>query len=252
VIRAEVYDRDYYLSELCEGYEYFLDGHGVSPLKQRELALLEPLSGARVLDAGCGRGEVLAACARAGAASVTGVDSSSAAVEIAREVVAGEVLQADIARLPLPDASFDRVLMGDVIEHLDSDQAAAALAEARRVLAPGGRLVLHTAPNRRFTRLWPLLRHGVPRATREHMDEWLALSPRYHPNEQTPGSLRRALRDASFTRARVWVDPDLLRGGTHHLTASMSGAPVAAAAAAGRLRVVRALLGNDIYAVAER
>ena len=81
---AEVYDRDYFLSELCEGFDEFSDGHGVSHNKSKQVHALAPGPGVRVLDAGCGRGEVLYACANAGA-EVAGVDYSQDAVEITRE-----------------------------------------------------------------------------------------------------------------------------------------------------------------------
>lgn len=251
-ISPDVYDRAYFLSDLCEGWERFRVDRGLSPIKQRELDLLDLAPGVRLLDAGCGRGEVLRAAALRGAAA-TGIDYSPAAVEIASEVVPGRIALGDICELPYPDASFDRVLLADVIEHLTDEQAARALSQLRRVLAPGGHLLVHTTPNRRFTALWPLLRHGVPRAAREHMDDWLALSKRYHACEYSPATLRRALRAAGFEKPRVWVHRDLLRGGTHHLTAGVARSPAGRLAMrAGSLAPARAVLGNDIYAIATR
>lgn len=249
-ISPDVYDREYFLSDLCEGWDRFRDNRGLSAIKERELGLLEPLAGRRVLDAGCGRGEVLRACAARGAASVTGIDYAPAAVEIAREVVPGDVVLGDVCALPFADASFDRLLLADVIEHLTEEQGAVALRELRRVLAPGGRLVVHTAPNRRFTALWPALRLGVPAGARARMDRWLALSERYHAREHSPRTLRRALLAAGFPAPRVWVHRDLLRGGGHHLTADVARSPAGRAATlAATLPPVRALLGNDIYAI---
>src|SRR5438093_2011599 len=77
-----------------------------------------------------------------------------------------EVLLGDVSALPWPDGSFDRVLSGDVIEHLDPAAGEAMLREAFRVLRPGGTLVVHTAPNRLFLDVawpvarWPLLAAG--------------------------------------------------------------------------------------------
>src|SRR5688500_20400679 len=64
---SEIYDRDYFLSDRCEGYDRFAEDRGLSPLKRKELELLDVRSGQSVLDAGCGRGEVLLACAERGA-----------------------------------------------------------------------------------------------------------------------------------------------------------------------------------------
>src|SRR4051812_37695582 len=85
---SELYDRAYFESELCEGWERFRDDGALSDLKRHEVELLAVEPGMRVLDAGCGRGELLLACARAGAL-VAGADASSAAVAISRETLAG-------------------------------------------------------------------------------------------------------------------------------------------------------------------
>lgn len=257
----DLYDRTYFLSNYCEGAEEFLQDRGLSAIKARQVDALGPRPGLRVLDAGCGRGEVLLACARAGA-EVAGMDYSEAAVEISRETLAdvpgADVRQGSIEALPWPDGHFDRALLGDVIEHLDPDQADRALRELHRVLRPGGLLLVHTAPNRLFLEVtWPLARPVLRRIgfrrNVEALDWWIAESKRYHVNEQTVHSLRRALRRAGFRRPRVWLDPNVIRGGGHHLTEGMEESrPVALVARFAALRPLRLWLGNDLYAVAER
>ena len=259
---SSIYDREYFLSDYCEGFGHFRDGHGVSPLKARLVELLEPGPGVRVLDAGCGRGEVLLAAARRGA-SVAGIDYAEAAVELSRETLA-EVAGADIRHgeltgLPWEQASFDRALLGDVIEHLDPEQAPVALAELRRVLRPGGRLIVHTAPNRLFLSLgWPLARIAMRIAGRRQAasrtDAWIAESKRYHVNEQSLFSLRRALRGAGFTEVRTWIDPDVLRGGEHHLSADAVGESrlLRLAAPIASRRPFRTVFGNDLYATGRK
>jgi ubiquinone/menaquinone biosynthesis C-methylase UbiE len=255
-----LYDRAYFESDLCEGWQRFREGLGLSDLKRRELELLAPGPGLRILDAGCGRGEVLLACAQKGA-SVAGADASGAAVAISRETLAGvdaDVRAADLVALPWPDASFDRALLADVVEHLAREHAGAALAELRRVLRPGGTLVVHTAPNLRFLQIgWPLtrplLRATGRRAAADALDRWIAESKRYHVNEQSAGTLRRALRRAGFAQVRTWVDPDVVRGGGHHLTAGLEhGAVLRLGARIAAARPLRAVLGNDVYGLAVR
>ena len=258
---SELYDRAYFESDLCEGWERFRDDRGLSDLKRRELTLLAPAAGLRVLDAGCGRGEVLLACARAGA-TVAGADASAAAVAISRETLAAvdgaDVREAGLAALPWPDASFDRALLGDVIEHLTPDESASALRELHRVLTPGGVLVVHTAPNLRFLQVgWPLCRPLLRAAGKggqvAALDRWIAESKRYHVNEQSAGTLRRGLRAAGFSRVRAWVDHDVVRGGGHHLTAGLErGALLKLGARVAGARPLRDILGNDVYALATK
>jgi ubiquinone/menaquinone biosynthesis C-methylase UbiE len=106
------------------------------------LALLGEVAGRRVLDAACGPGLYAAELARRGA-GVTGFDQSPRMVEIARtRVPAGDFRVHDLAD-PLgwlPDGSVDLALCALAIEYVDD--RVAALAELRRVLRPGGALVL--------------------------------------------------------------------------------------------------------------
>lgn len=111
-------------------------------------------SGRRVLDAGCGTGGVLRWQANLGdAAALAGVDIGSAAIELARRrVPEAELHVAPLHELPFTDASFDLVLTNDVLQHVSEDDVAASLSELRRVLAPGGALLLRTNGARRLRR----------------------------------------------------------------------------------------------------
>ena len=69
---------------------------------------------------------------------VTSTDLSEAAVELLRERLGGDIRQADVAKLPFADESFDAAILGEVLEHVEDDRG--ALAEVARVLRPGGAL----------------------------------------------------------------------------------------------------------------
>jgi SAM-dependent methyltransferase len=105
------------------------------------LALLGDLSGRRILDAGCGSGPLAAELVARGA-DVSGLDGSPAMVELARRRL-GEVVPLtvhDLAEpLPYEDESFDDVVASLVLHYLRDWEG--PLAEIRRVLKPGGRLV---------------------------------------------------------------------------------------------------------------
>jgi SAM-dependent methyltransferase len=99
----------------------------------------------RLLDVGCGSGLALRIAADRGA-TVTGLDASSALLEHARRRVPGAPLvQGELEELPLADGSFDVVTGFNSFQY--AARPAAALAEAARVLAPGGCLLyLNWAP----------------------------------------------------------------------------------------------------------
>jgi SAM-dependent methyltransferase len=108
------------------------------------LALVGAVTGLRVLDAGCGGGAHAAALI-AGGATVTGIDKSQAMLAIARERLGREVslIRADLeAPLEFADQSFDIVLASLVLHYLRDWHP--VLTEFKRILAPGGRLVIST------------------------------------------------------------------------------------------------------------
>jgi ubiquinone/menaquinone biosynthesis C-methylase UbiE len=219
-VSPDLYTRDYYGH--VEGYRDWEATHGrrlpARLARALRLAKLEP--GLRCLDAGAGRGEVVLQCALA-CADAVGIDYSADSIAIAKEALAGypdavrercQFLRMDVRKLQFEAASFDRVFMLDLVEHLTPEELKMALSEARRVLKPGGLLVVHTEPNRNYARLAvrayesrfmgavirPLVRAltGSPVPFSTYRDAM-------HVNEQSPQSLRHALTGAGF-QARVW------------------------------------------------
>src|SRR5205085_904898 len=97
-----------------------------------------------VLEAGCGIGTDGKQFARAGAV-YTSIDFSPTALELARqrfarEGLSGEFVAGSLTELPFGDASFDLVYSVGVIHHIPDTER--AVAEFRRVLRPGGRVLV--------------------------------------------------------------------------------------------------------------
>lgn len=106
------------------------------------LRLAGDVSGLRVLDAGCGSGPLSEALQARGAV-VTGFDQSAAMVDLARRRLGADarVCVADLAEpLPYEDDEFDVVAASLVLHYLEDWTG--PLAELRRVLKPGGRLIV--------------------------------------------------------------------------------------------------------------
>jgi len=112
--------------------------------RPESLRLMGDVAGLRVLDAGCGSGAHAAALLARGAI-VTGIDKSSGMLALARERLgsAATLFEADLAApLRFADGAFDRVLAALVLHYIEDWSV--PLREFRRVLAPGGKLVIST------------------------------------------------------------------------------------------------------------
>ena len=212
---STLYTEEYFLNA-CEGYEEFVESQG-ERLSRRlseafAYAAVEP--GMKVLDVGCGRGEILRHITRLGARAY-GVDYAEVAVKLSREATQNEptpigVYRTDAKRLPYPDGAFDRILLFDVVEHLYPWELNAALADVYRVPKPGGMIVVHTAPNRWYDRY----AYPIVRFVRRLQGQQYPANPRalnveanveVHVNEQDIRSLRRYLRRAGFRKVKVWL-----------------------------------------------
>jgi SAM-dependent methyltransferase len=118
-----------------------------------------PYAGRRVIDVGCGVGMYVRQMAAEARESV-GVEIDWARAREARAAGVA-VVSAAAEDLPFADGTFDVLLSHEVLEHVRDDRA--AMREAVRVLAPGGRAVVFV-PNR----WWPFETHGVYRRGRYH------------------------------------------------------------------------------------
>jgi len=109
-------------------------------------------SGERLLDLGCGGGRHAFGAFRLGA-RVVALDAQAAEVEKVRDTIGAMVdakevepdeeagvVQGDALRLPFPDATFDRVIASEVLEHIEEDEG--AMTELARVLRTGGTMAV--------------------------------------------------------------------------------------------------------------
>lgn len=192
-------------SDIPAGYYYqvMLNGHAVQRFWHREkfaeVAKLVARSGAKnILDIGCGPGSFLSVLAELHPeVAATGTDIASPQIEFAIQHVSPkhpnvkfQLLNGE--SLPYPDHSFDAVTSIEVVEHIHPFLAAKILAEARRVLRPGGKLII-TTPN--YRSFWPLIEWLLERASPVKYHE-------QHISKFTPNSLVKFLETCGFeTRA---------------------------------------------------
>lgn len=176
------------------------------------LELLPPPGRSTLLDVGCAEGETTLGLQRAGY-RMAAIDSDPALIGALRAKTGAEQLDlrhGDATAMPFPDASFDGVLLIEVIEHVSGTDD--LLAEISRVLKPGGRLCI-----------------GVPTAYTERL--YWRLHPEYARNAThvtifSLDRLRRHLDRAGFEIAAVetknllpavsWLFHALLRSRSDH------------------------------------
>jgi SAM-dependent methyltransferase len=162
-------------------------------------SLVEPAAGDRVLDLGCAAGAISHYLSSLGCETV-GVDAEPLAVEKARELFPELAFQlANVARLPFEDASFDKAVAADLVEHLDDETFRTMLAETRRVLRPEGTLSLYT----------PNPRHPIERL--KARDLILAQNPT-HIGLRDAATLEAMLREAGFEVDRSEWRASFIRG----------------------------------------
>jgi len=190
-----------------------------------EIAHIQPED--KVIDIGCGRGEIVFQAASQGA-HVIGIDFSDSAIKIAcnirekhKEDIKSrtEFFCCNAEKLKFDDNFFDKVFLLDVVEHLSKSELRTVLFEIKRVLKPEGKLIIHTSPNV-WTRnygywlksfVFLLLKRKKPVHPIVDQFKMLKSDPEYdeyklilHINEQSILSLKRNLKKCGF-KSKVWL-----------------------------------------------
>lgn len=199
-------------------YRAMQSGHPIQRFWHRgKLTMIDELlrphlkADSRVLEIGCGAGNLLMQAAAPGSYPI-GLDLSLQALTFVRsrlrealsapEPIRGFACVQSIGEsLPLADSSVDCAILSEVIEHLEAPQL--SIREATRTLCPGGRLLV-TTPN--YRSFWPLMEWTVDR---------LNMAPKMggeqHIRKFSPSSLKKLLNDAGlqieYTGTIYWLSP---------------------------------------------
>ena len=248
------YSREYFFT--CnDGFEEFRNGYDLSHVKKKTLSLLGIRPGLKFLDIGHGRGEMLYHCEKLGA-FVHGIDYSDEAISVAKSVLKdssnAKIIKADCTNIPFKDGFFDRILIGDLIEHLSFEKGVRLLKEANRVLMPGGIFLLHTSPNRLFMKiLYPFIINMLKREKKDKIIQHINMQKKVHIHEYHYFSLKKVAK-MSGIKARVWIDNDFLRGGTFRHLKGLNTSQIIIIKLAGLLGKycgfpIKLFLGNDLW-----
>lgn len=155
LVRAEYADE----SRFAVRAAAWANATGPSP-REIAFAALAEVEPQRVLEVGCGRGELSERIAGELGAEVVALDQSERMVALTR-ARGIDALVGDVQELPFPAASFDAAVAAWMLYHVpDVDRALAGLA---RVLRPGGRLIAVTNGDRNLSELWDLFRGSTHR-----------------------------------------------------------------------------------------
>jgi demethylmenaquinone methyltransferase/2-methoxy-6-polyprenyl-1,4-benzoquinol methylase len=184
-----------------------------APMRKAGLELLRASAGESVLEIGFGTGHSLVSLAKAVGpkGKVFGIDLSDKMLKVAKAHLAKASLRerarlrcGDATQLPYAGSSMDAVFMSFTLELFDSPEIPKVLRECRRVLRPGGRIVV--VGMSKDAKHDPLL--GVFEWTHEHFPNFLDCRPIY---------VREALQKAGFKiqntlKKHLWIPVEIVLG----------------------------------------
>lgn len=156
-VDPKIYDKEYYLN-VCVGSDEFRRSRGknLDPIWKNYLKDLPITKTTKILDIGCGRGDISLYLAQK-ANLVVGIDYSKDGISIANSIKKGfskdiqkkiQFKVMDVKKLSFQDNYFDMVICIDVLEHLYKNEVDLSMQEVSRVLKKNGIFFIHTGPNK--------------------------------------------------------------------------------------------------------
>ncbi len=203
-------------------------GRNLRPRIERSIEIAGIRPKMRVLDVGCGRGEVVLECARQGAFAV-GADYSKPAISIAERARANcpdevrertKFVLGDVKALDPRLGPFNRVFLLDLVEHLYDWELLVLFRALKPMLSSDGQIIIHTLPNR-----W-LYDVTYSRIIRLFMP-WLRRNPRtkkemsIHVNEMSITHLDQLMRECGFD-CLTWLEEWLTAQARWHAKAPLT------------------------------
>jgi ubiquinone/menaquinone biosynthesis C-methylase UbiE len=189
--------RSSFSGSAAENYQRYFVPTIATAVSAELLRTADLKTGERVVDVACGTGLIarLAAQRVGPTGSVTGIDIAPEMIDVAKSVEAVPEPRidwrvADAKALPLPDESYDVATCQMGLMFMDDRSG--ALAEIRRVLVPGGRIVVNTPG-----RIQPVFQH-MEEAIVEHINPDLGVFVRAVFSMDEPDTLTSLLTDAGF------------------------------------------------------
>jgi ubiquinone/menaquinone biosynthesis C-methylase UbiE len=197
-VDPKVYTKEYYLTD-CTGFEEYKQSFGkkLEPRLKEFIKYFQVDNTAVVLDIGCGRGELVYYCAKQGAREAIGIDYSKDSVELAKSAQKKweksirektKFVLMDAKEIYYPDSFFDLIFMTDIVEHLYPEELEIVFCEVKRVLKPGGKLIIHTAPNKLFYDLTYIF-YSYPIGS-SLINLWNKITGRSYGNMAKPNKIR--------------------------------------------------------------
>jgi len=255
------YTKKYYLN--WSDYPVFVKSKGkkIFVLYQTVLRMAKIKPGMKVLDLGCGKGELVVFAARLGA-EVWGVDYSKAAIQLAKKSICFlpnkmrarvKLSHQDFKKLKLPVDYYDRIIAVALIEHIRPWEVDILFDKAKKALKKNGKLIIHTAPNRYVPdygvplyRFWHLIARGKPAVEVARHPYDLIM----HINEQTPSSLKKSLKNHGYSN-RIWLE----KGGIYTMLESFGAKKSVLKKMIVKILALwpfKLIFFDNIYAVAEK
>lgn len=206
-VSSDAYDKNWIKDAWGDKGASFMDQKGLTfrPRVKKALELADIKEGMRVLDIGCGRGEILFYALQKNVEQAIGIDYSKDIIDLALETLKQypiaqqkkiQFIKSDVKEIDLKEKYFDRIFLTDIVEHLHDWELDILFSKLRKCLKDDGFLIIHTLPNKwvyeygyKYVRILFRKLPQDPRGEKEKI---------FHVNEQTIPHLASILKRNHF------------------------------------------------------